>query len=47
MSEILKVYLSVALKFANKGETKKALKALKTMKKVLRKVKDENRNTNL
>lgn len=47
MSEILKVYLSVALKFANKGGTKKALKTLKTMKKVLRKVKDENRNTSL
>ena len=39
MSEILKVYLSVALKFANKGETKKALETLKTMEKVLRKEK--------
>ena len=47
MSEILKVYLSVALKFANKGETKKALETLKTMEKVLRKVKDENRNSNV
>lgn len=47
MSEILEVYLSIALRFANKGETKKALKTLKTLKKVLRKVKDENRNSKL
>ena len=39
MSEILKVYLSVALKFANKGEAQKAIKILKTMEKVLRKEK--------
>lgn len=36
MNEILKVYLSVALKFANKGKTKKALKTLEIMKKVLK-----------
>lgn len=43
MNEILKVYLSVALKFANKGETKKALKTLKTMKKILRKEKENEK----
>lgn len=37
MNEILKVYLSVALKFAKKGDTKKALKTIETMKKGFKK----------
>lgn len=36
MIDILKVYLSVALRFAKKGDTQKALKTLKTMEKVLK-----------
>lgn len=36
VSTLMKIYLSVALKFAKKGETKKALKTLEIMKKVLK-----------
>lgn len=39
VSTLMKIYLSVALKFANKGETKKALKTLEIMRKVLKKEK--------
>lgn len=39
VSTLMKIYLNVALKFANKGETKKALKTLEIMRKVLKKEK--------
>lgn len=36
VSTLIKIYLSVALKFTKKGDTKKALKTIETMKKVLK-----------